>query len=115
MENYYQYRSKNGKERYTNRMAVSLSNYIKSMQEGDFDTAMDNYQEYLKDYLHVMNHDLDNMSTPSKQYNINPSTIEKRAMRSQDPMGMQTSSRVRKSVRPEIQRLIQEGVIPSDE
>ena len=36
-------------------------------------------------------------------------------MRSQDPMGMQTSSRVRKSVRPEIQRLIQEGVIPSDE
>ncbi len=115
MENYYQYRSKNGKERYTNRMAVSLSNYIKSMQEGDFDTAMDNYQEYLKDYLHVMNHDLDNMSTPSKQYNINPSTIEKRAMRAQDPMGVQTSSRVRKSVRPEIQRLIQEGVIPSDE
>mgnify|MGYP001220698249 FL=1 len=61
-----------------------------------------------------MNHDLNHMSTPSKQYNINPKTIEKRALRAQDPMGQGMSSRVRKAVRPEIQKGIREGYIPSE-
>ena len=114
LENYYNYRSKNGKDMYSNRMSIALSNYMSALKDGDIDTAMDSYQEYLKDYLHVMNHDLNHMSTPSKQYNINPKTIEKRALRAQDPMGQGMSSRVRKAVRPEIQKGIREGYIPSE-
>jgi len=115
IENYYQYRSKNGKDRYTNRMALSLSNYMKKVTDGDYDGAMEDYQDYLQDFLHVTNHDLSNMSNPSRQYNINIDTVQKRASKYLNSMGMETSTRVRKSIRPQIQRLIQEGVIPSDE
>ena len=111
--NYYNYRSKNGKDMYSNRMAVSLSNYISAMKDGDIDTAMDAYQEYLKDYLHVSNHDLNNMATPSKQYNINLKTIEKRAERTQDAMGQNLSSRIRKNIRPELQQKMRDGAIPT--
>ena len=61
-----------------------------------------------------MKHDMDNMATPSKQYNINIESVYKRALRAHDAMGLTTGPRVRKSVRPEIQRRIMEGAIAAN-
>ena len=110
LENYYNYRSKNGKDMYTTRMAISLGNYIQFMRQGKIGPAMDNYRRFLKDYLHVSNHDLANQAYPSRQYNINPKTPLNRAIRA--VYGQGTGPRVRKAVRPEILRGVQQGSIP---
>ena len=115
IENYYQYRSRNGKEMYTQRMTTSLSGYMRSLETGNIDRAMDHISNYYSDYLHVMQHDLDNMSDPSRQYRINVDTVFDRAMRSLSAMGMDTGPRVSKDVRSVIQKGIMEGSIPYKE
>ena len=67
MENYYQYRARNGKERYTQRLSNSLTRYMSSLQNGDVSSAMNAYSNYLNDYLRAMQHDKDNLSDPTKQ------------------------------------------------
>jgi len=113
-ENYYQYRAANGKEYYTARMATWMSGYMGDMKKGNLSSAQNNLQKYYEDYLKVMKHDMDNMATPSKQYNINIESVYKRALRAHDAMGLTTGPRVRKSVRPEIQRRIMEGAIAAN-
>ncbi len=113
-ENYYQYRAANGKEYYSSRMATALSGYMTDIQNGNLSSATDNMQKYYEDYLKVMQHDIDNAATPSKQYNINLKSIYKRALRAHDALSLTTGPRVRKSVRPEIQRYIMEGAVASE-
>lgn len=115
IENYYQYRSRNGKEMYTQRMTTSLSGYMRSLETGNIDRAMDHISNYYSDYLHVMQHDLDNMSDPSRQYRINVDTVFDRAMRALSAMGMDTGPRVSRDVRSVIQKGIMEGYIPYKE
>ena len=112
LENYYNYRSKNGKDMYSNRMSISLGNYYNFMRQGKVSKAMDNYRKFLQDYQRVSQHDLRNQSNPSRKYNINFSTINKRALRS---LGLteQAGPRVRKDVRREIDEGRRRGYIPS--
>jgi hypothetical protein len=114
-ENYYQYKAANGKEYYTARMATWMSSYMGDMKKGDLSSAQNNLQKYYEDYLKVLKHDMDNMATPSKQYNINIESVYKRALRAHEAMGLITGPRVRKAVRPEIQRRIMEGAIPANQ
>ena len=111
LENYYNYRAKNGKDMYSNRMSISLGNYYNFMRKGKVSKAMDNYRKFLQDYQRVTQHDLRNQSNPSKKYNINFSTINKRALRS---LGLteQAGPRVRKDVRREIDEGRRRGYIP---
>ena len=111
LENYYNYRSKNGKDMYSNRMSISLGNYYNFMRKGKVSKAMDNYRKFLQDYQRVTQHDLRNQSNPSKKYNINFSTINKRALRS---LGLteQAGPRVRRDVRREIDEGRRRGYIP---
>jgi len=113
-ENYYQYKAANGKEYYTSRMATWMSGYMGDMKRGDLSSAQNNLQKYYEDYLKVLKHDMDNMATPSKQYNINIESVYKRALRAHEAMGLITGPRVRKAVRPEIQRRIMEGAIAAN-
>ena len=114
-ENYYQYKAANGKEYYTARMATWMSGYMGDMKKGNLSSAQNNLQKYYNDYLKVLKHDMDNMATPSKQYNINIESVYKRALRAHEAMGLITGPRVRKAVRPEIQRRIMEGSIPANQ
>ena len=88
---------------------------MRSLETGNIDRAMDHISNYYSDYLHVMQHDLDNMSDPSRQYRINVDTVFDRAMRSLSAMGMDTGPRVSKDVRSVIQKGIMEGSIPYKE
>ena len=114
-ENYYQYRAANGKEYYTARMATWLSGYMGDVKKGNLSSAQNNLQKYYRDYLKVLRHDMDNMATPSKQYNININSVLKRAQRAHDAMSLVTGPRVRKKVRPEIQRHIMEGAVAANQ
>ena len=113
-ENYYQYRSANGKEYYSSRMATALSGYMTDVQNGNLSSATNNMQQYYEDYLKAMQHDIDNAATPSKQYNLNLKSIYKRALRAHDALSLTTGPRVRRSVRPEIQRHVLEGAVASE-
>jgi len=113
-ENYYQYRAANGKEYYSSRMATALSGYMTDIQNGNLSSATNNMQQYYEDYLKAMQHDIDNAATPSKQYNLNLKSIYKRALRAHDALSLTTGPRVRKSVRPEIQRHVLEGAVASE-
>jgi len=95
-------------------MATWMSGYMGDMKRGDLSSAQNNLQKYYEDYLKVLKHDMDNMATPSKQYNINIESVYKRALRAHEAMGLITGPRVRKAVRPEIQRRIMEGAIAAN-
>ena len=112
MENYYQYRARNGKERYTQRLSNSLTRYMSSLQNGDVSSAMNAYSNYLNDYLTAMQHDMDNLSDPTKQYRINMDSVFNRAERALNSMGFDTGPRVSKAVRPKITEGILKGYIP---
>tara|TARA_R100001132_G_C3254991_1_gene80849 strand:- start:70 stop:1098 length:1029 start_codon:yes stop_codon:yes gene_type:complete len=111
LENYYNYRAKNGKDMYSNKMSISLGNYYNFMRKGQVSKAMKNYREFLRDYQKVTQHDLRNQSNPSKKYNINFSTLNKRALRSLG-LSEQSGPRVRKDVRREIDMGRRRGYIP---
>lgn len=111
LENYYNYRAKNGKDMYSNKMSISLGNYYNFMRKGQVSEAMKNYREFLRDYQKVTQHDLRNQSNPSKKYNINFSTLNKRALRSLG-LSEQSGPRVRKDVRREIDMGRRRGYIP---
>jgi hypothetical protein len=81
------------------------------MQEGDIKTAMEKLQQYNEDYQAAMAHDLDEMGNPSKQYNVNPESVQKRATRAHEAMTMAMGPRVRKKIRPHLQDLIRRGAV----
>ena len=95
-------------------MATALSGYMTDVQNGNLSSATNNMQQYYEDYLKAMQHDIDNAATPSKQYNLNLKSIYKRALRAHDALSLTTGPRVRKSVRPEIQRHVLEGAVASE-
>ena len=114
LENYLSYRSKKGKDVYTNRMAKNLGAYMAASKNGDGRAAANYLQKYYQDYLHTMQHDFDNIMTPSRMYRINPQTPYNRAMRALDPFGFGTGPRVPKGVRPELFERIRGGAAYSE-
>ena len=102
VENYLTYRAKNGKETYTSRMAANLGGYIGALQDGRPTDASEYLQNYLQDYLHVVQHDIDNIGEPSRQYRINPQTALKRAFRMIPDPFMNIGPRVPKAVQHEL-------------
>ena len=59
-----------------------------------------------------MQHDMDNLSDPTKQYRINMDSVFNRAERALNSMGFDTGPRVSKAVRPKITEGILKGYIP---
>ena len=102
LENYLSYRSKIGKDVYTNRMSKNLGAYLAAAQRGDGDSAANFLAKYYTDFLHTMQHDFDNIMEPSRQYRINPQTPMSRVLRGMQPFGYGTGPRVPKAVRPEL-------------
>ena len=102
VENYLTYRARNGKETYTSRLATNLGAFLSATQAGKSKEAGNYLQNYIEDYLHVLQHDIDNISEPSRQYRINPDTITKRALRMFPDPFMNIGPRVPKAIRPEL-------------
>jgi hypothetical protein len=96
-------------------MATWMSGYMGDIKKGNYSSAQNNLQKYYADYMDVLRHDMDNMATPSKQYNINIESVYKRALRAHEAMGLITGPRVRKAVRPELQRRIMEGAVAANQ
>ena len=102
LENYLSYRSKVGRDVYTNRMTKNLGAYMAASQRGDMEAANKYLNKYFADMMHGFQHDFDHVMEPSRQYRINPQTPMNRVMRAMDPFGYGTGPRVPKAVRPEL-------------
>ena len=95
-------------------MAKNLGAYMAASKNGEGRKAANYLQKYYQDYLHTMQHDFDNIMTPSRMYRINPQTPYNRAMRALDPFGFDTGPRVPKGVRPELFERIRSGAAYSE-
>ena len=107
LNNYYDYRARNGKEKYTNILTNQGLQAQKAWLSNDLDAYQDHYADYLRTWDKVWKHDAEQTREDTK-YNIRPSTVSKRIQK-----GLYPEMRLSKTESGRIQQSLQKNVAPT--